>query len=54
MAIVGLILAIIAVVLELAKTHTDLVIYCLGIGLALVCADVALIWNHGGRYRRHG
>jgi hypothetical protein len=49
-AVIGLILYVIAAILELVSKYTDKVVWLLIIGGALVAVDV--IW--GWRYRRRG
>ena len=54
MAIVGIIAAVIAGILELTGKHLNFVIWLALLAIVLIGAEVALIWNRTGRYTRTG
>ena len=53
-AVIAVILALVAGVLELTGKHLDWVIWLVIIAVALVGAEVAWGWNRGGRYGPRG
>jgi hypothetical protein len=53
-AIVGIIAAVIAGILELTSQHLVFVIWLVLLAIVLIGAEVALIWNRTGRYNRTG
>ncbi len=50
-AVAGLVAFIIAAILELTKTHVDLVIWCIIVGGILLAAEVLMGWRRVGYYQ---
>jgi hypothetical protein len=52
LAIIAFILFAVAGILKLVGKHADWILWLVIVGGALVSAEVAWVWNRGGRYRR--
>jgi hypothetical protein len=54
LAVLAFVAFVVAGILELTKTHLNVVIWLVIIGGALVAAEVIWGWNRTGRYSRTG